>query len=249
MYFPLAFQNDRLYNFSMSQSSKLYRLQIIDSQLDENRLRLEELEKLLNDQTELRKAEEISKEAETKLAEEQKKLRLAELNVKDQRIKIEQNEATLYSGKVRNPKELQDIQNEVASAKRYLDILEDRQLELMVTEEETEAAVEQIHAELLNVQARNAEQQAHLLAEKTSSLQNQERLDVERKAASNALTADEMDLYTQLRKNRRGIAVAKVIDRTCSACGTMLTPALVQSANSPTQLVRCSTCGRILFPG
>ena len=233
----------------MNQSSKLYRLQQIDTLLDQTIARLDELEKLLSDRSTLAQVEEACNNAEEALQTERKKLRQAENNVLEQRIKIEQDESALYSGKMRNPKELQDLQNEVAALKRFLSTLEDRQLEIMITTEEIEAISREAKTALDKVLATMIEQQAHFNAEKTSFLKDKERLEIERQAACNALSAQELDLYTQLRKQKRGIAVARVLDRTCTACGSTLTPALVQAANSPNQIVRCSSCSRILYPG
>lgn len=247
--FPLAFQPNPLYNLSMSLSLKLFRLQQIDSQIDAIRLRLAELEELLQNQVELNDAREKAHQAENKLKEEQKKLHQLEIQSRDYRIKIEQSEATLYSGKVRNPKELQDLQNEVVALKRYLEVLEERQLESMLAVEEAEKFAQTAREELRDVEARTIEKQAHHLSEKNNCAQKLERLEIERKAACEALNAEEYKLYNQLRQSRRGIAVAKIVERTCSACGALLTPALIQYASSSTQTARCPTCGRILFAG
>jgi predicted nucleic acid-binding Zn-ribbon protein len=164
-------------------------------------------------------------------------------------MKIEQDESSLYSGKMHNPKELQDLQKEVASLKRFLTTLEDRQLEIMIQVEEAEGVSNVAKADLDKVQARMVEQNAQFTAEKSKLLKDKDRLEVERQAAYNALSSQEQDLYNQLRKSRRGIAVTRIVDRTCTACGSTLTPALVQAANSPSQIVRCPSCNRILYPG
>jgi predicted nucleic acid-binding Zn-ribbon protein len=233
----------------MSLSLKLYRLQQIDTLIDQTLARLNELDILLSDRSSLEQAEETSRKADEALQAERKKLHQAENNVRDQRIKIEQEEAALYSGKMRNPKELQDLQSEVAALKRYLTTLEDRQLEAMIATEEAENAAKEAKAELNKVQAQMTEQNAHLNAEKSNLLKDKERLELERQAACSAISPQELDLYNQLRKTRRGIAVARILNRTCTACGSTLTPALVQAANSPNQIVRCSSCNRILYPG
>lgn len=46
-------------------------------------------------------------------------LKTAEAEAEAQKIKIEQTEASLYGGSVHNPKELQDLQREVASLKKH----------------------------------------------------------------------------------------------------------------------------------
>ena len=88
----------------MSLPFKLHRLQQFDSQLDQNRARLREIELILSDDSALVEAQRREDAATKRLAYTQKSLRKAEENVKAQKLKIEQTEAALYGGKVRNPK-------------------------------------------------------------------------------------------------------------------------------------------------
>jgi predicted nucleic acid-binding Zn-ribbon protein len=76
-----------------------------------------------------------------------------------------------------------------------------------------------------------------------------DRPGAERKAALPTISATDIGLYEQLRKSRNGVAVTKIVSKACTACGTTLTAALVQTTQSTGQLVRCPTCGRILYPG
>lgn len=233
----------------MSRSFKLYRLQQIDSQLDWTNKRLQEIEAALNEDEALRQANEHAQKADEALQNVRKALRRAEENVHQQRLKIEQSEATLYSGKVSNPKELQDLENEVAALKRYLDVLEDRQLEAMLAEEEA-ASLHQIAAnELEKVRAHFAQRSKALLTEKEKVLTDVTRFTEERQAATRSILERDLETYTQLREKRRGIAVAKVIDRACSACGSTLNAALLHAARSPAKINCCDTCGRILYAG
>src|SRR5574341_261584 len=123
----------------MSQPFKLFRLQQIDSHIDQVQSRLREIEATLNEKAALNEARQHFTDAEANLAEAQKALHRAEENVNAQRVKIEQTEASLYGGKIRNPKELQDLQNESAAFKRFLATLEDRQLEAIIAAEDLEA--------------------------------------------------------------------------------------------------------------
>jgi predicted nucleic acid-binding Zn-ribbon protein len=93
-------------------------------------------------------------------------------------------------------------------------------------------------------------QKNHLLLEEQSGLNSEvSRLEGERLAAASSISPEDMRLYDQLRAQRRGIAVAKVTDRACSACGSTLNATLLQAAHSPSQIARCDTCGRILYSG
>lgn len=227
----------------------MYRLQLIDSRLDQVRSRIREIELALSNHTTLLEMQEIARSAEQDYLDAQKYLRKTEDTTQDQRIKIIQTESVLYGGKVRNPKELQDLQNDVAALKRYLNVLEDRQLEAMLALENAEDIVKQAHIKLDKTQALIIEQQSGMKGELSLLLKTVERLEIERQAAVTAVIPADINLYEQLRKTRRGVAVAIVSAQACGACGSHLTPALVQEASSPTQLIRCTSCGRILYVG
>jgi len=233
----------------MAQSFKLYRLQQLDSHLDRTRARLEEVHQGLNDAHELHQAENQYKLAEVELQTMRKSLQKAEQAVKDQRIKIEMTEAALYGGKVRNPKELQDLQNESAALKRYLVILEDRQLEAMLNEEETQTNSLKVKAALELAQAKQAARQKELFNEQDHLQKDIPRLEEERQVVASTIPADEIGLYDALRRQRRGVAVSLVQNKACNSCGTTLSAKLLDATLTSGQLTRCDGCGRILYIG
>lgn len=233
----------------MSRSFSLYRLQRIDSQMDRLEARLAEIEIALGQDTALRKAKAQVDQASAHLEEELKSLRRAEEAVQGQRIKIEQTEATLYGGKVRNPKELQDMQNEAAALKRYLGVLEDRQLEAMISVEAAENDLAAAKSAQEKSRAESAVKNSSLMAEEENLSRELERLSGERSAATPSIEDQDLALYEQLRKQRRGVAVAKVSDNACDACGSTLNSTLLNMARLPSQIARCDVCGRILYGG
>jgi len=233
----------------MSQISNLYRLQQIDGQLDSSKGNLEHIEKELHNNSPVVNAQQIVTQAEEQHQLISKKLQDAEDKSYETRVKIELSEASLYGGKIQIPKELQELQNEIASLKRLMVSLEDKQLEAMMELEDAESKLMWAREELTEAQARQVEQNAKLNGEKTKLLGQIERLEAERKAALPTISAPDFGLYEQLRNSRNGVAVAKIVSRACNACGTTLTAAMVQTTQSTGQLVRCPTCGRILYPG
>jgi predicted nucleic acid-binding Zn-ribbon protein len=233
----------------MSQISILYRLQQIDTQLDNARSALQTIESKLSDNSLILIEQQDLVQAEQKHHTELKRLREAENKSYDARIKIELAEASLYGGKIQNPKELQDLQNEVASLKRLIITLEDRELEAMIAVEEGEASLLRVKEGLKEIQGEQIEHNAILNGEKTKLLERLERLESERNATLPPISPAELTLYEQLRKSRNGVAVVNISSRACTACGATLTAALIQSSQSTGQLVRCPTCGRILYPG
>jgi len=231
----------------MSASLGLYRLQLVDTRLDEIRARLEEIRQTLENDVELQRLKKQVAETDAALKLTQHTLKQAESEVTKQKVKIEQSEAKLYSGIVKNPKELQDLQNEVASLKRHLTTLEDRQLEAMLDEESAEQANQAMLNKLEQLKARRADQNQTLTAEQADLNKELERFEAERQAARAPLDPELLAVYEELRQRKSGLAIASISEGACAACGTTLTPALNQSARSTTQIQNCPTCGRILF--
>jgi hypothetical protein len=233
----------------MSRPFKLYRLQQIDTQLDWIHTRLLEIDTALQNDASLKQAGETARQSEQAHEAARKALRRIEDEVQQQRIKIEQNESSLYGGKIRNPKELKDLENEVAALKRYLSTLEDRQLDAMLVEEEAAANQKMAAGELEKTRLDFEQRWGELNFEQEKILRDQERLEGERRAAAGSILPEDMAQYVQLRKTRRGVAVAKVVDRACSACGSTLNAALLNAAHSPNQITLCDACGRVLYQG
>lgn len=231
----------------MSAALGLYRLQQVDSQIDQIESRLKTIQQTLENDVELRSANDQLAAAEIKYAQAERALKLSESEVEKQRIKIEQTEASLYGGRVQNPKELQDLQNDAASLKRHLATLEERQLEAMLAMENAEDELRAGKADLARVQSRLKEQHRDLTMEVDTLRKDLERLSSERQAVVRDIAGQTLSVYDQLRQKKRGIAITTVADSSCEACGTTLTPSQQQSARSTSQLFHCPTCGRILF--
>lgn len=233
----------------MSQPFKLYRLQQLDSQLDKMSNRLSEIEAELQDDNALQTARKRSEMAEQNLIDKRKALKRADENVQMQRTKIEQTEATLYSGKVRNPKELQDLENESAALKRYQAVLEDRMIEAMLAEEEAQEVYKGANDEANTQRIILNLTQNKLKKEKSGLEFDLLRVKEERAATLGSIPEHDLALYEQLRNQRRGIAVSKITNKACSACGTTLSATLLHAARNPNQINRCETCRRILYMG
>jgi predicted nucleic acid-binding Zn-ribbon protein len=246
----LAFSVIRLYNHNkMSRPFQLYRLQQLDSQLDGIHAHLREIESALADDSEVSLSREKAAQVNADLQQARLNLRNAEFETQQQRIKIEQTESTLYGGKVHNPKELKDLENEAAALKRQLSVLEDRQLESMLAEEEASKCQRDAAIELEKVLANHHRRLEVLNQDKDKQEKDLNRLEEERRVVAGAIPADDLSVYEQLRQKRRGLAVAKVTDRACAACGSTLNAVLLNAARSPNQLNLCDHCGRILYLG
>ncbi len=231
----------------MSQTLSLYRLQQIDNQIDRAKNRLQAIQRVLDDNAELQKAMEEARLVEEAYNINEKNLKQAETDVKNLHIKIEQIEADLYKGSSHSPKELQDLQNDLAALKRHRVTLEDSQLDAMIASEKAEETLQTARANLQAVKDHLAGQNQNLNQEQESLQKEVERLTTERHAATGGISADIVALYEQLRQQKRGVAVATISDNSCDACGSTLSLAQIQAARSPIQMATCPSCGRILY--
>lgn len=229
----------------MNAILNLYRLQQTDSQIGQIEARLQAIQHTLEHDNALQSAQAQYDNAEKARLAAESSLRQSEGEVTSQKIKIDQAESSLYSGRVQSPKELQDMQKDIASRKRHLSTLEDRQLEDMLRLEEAQSTHASARANLGTVTARVESQNTALISERASLLQQLERATTERQAAHAALDSQNLALYERLRQQRRGVAVTTASEGACNACGAPLPPGLHQQAK--TQLTHCPGCNRILF--
>ena len=231
----------------MSAALGLYRLQQVDSQIDHIQARLKVIQQTLENDAELRAATEQLAASENKYKDAERSLKESEAEAEKQSIKIEQTESSLYGGRVHNPKELQDLQKDVASLKRHLSTLEERELEAMLVAETTEKDLQNAKSILERLQSNLGDQHRDLARERISLHKDLERLNSERQAVMSDIAQRTMATYNQLRQQRRGLAVTTLSDGSCAACGTTLTPSQLQNARSTSQLFYCPSCGRILY--
>src|SRR3954447_17395833 len=126
---------------SMIQASELYRLQEIDLSVHQHHKRLEEIAAQLADNKALTEAQQKVTSDQQVLAPRQTKVRKLEQEIQTNTAKLRQTDENLYSGRVRNPKELQDMQQEIQSLKKRNQELEDVLLETMMSVDTADAAL------------------------------------------------------------------------------------------------------------
>jgi predicted nucleic acid-binding Zn-ribbon protein len=231
----------------MSASLGLYRLQQVDRQIDHIRSQLDNIRRTLENDAELRQS---SKELETAQAghhQASHALKNAEAEVTSQRIKIEQTESSLYGGRVQNPKELQDLQKDIASLKKHLVTLEERELEAMIKAEDVENSLQSAKTKLELIQARLGNEHKKLIEDQSALGIILEQLAEEREASLAPIEINLLQIYENLRQQKRGIAITEVSDNSCASCGATITVSLQQNARSQKQLAHCPSCGRILY--
>ena len=231
----------------MNTSFHLYQLQKIDTETSRIYSRLGEIERSLASDPELEAAKANYQIAADNLQLSQDRNAGLEEEASQKTIKIAQSEASLYGGRIHSPKELQDLQAEIASLKKALAELEDRQMVALADLDEMEAAFLRQQTILNSAEAQRVSSLASLKGEQVMLGTQIQKLTKERDAILSQISTDEVKLYELLKERKRGIAVALITDSTCAACGTTLTAALCQLVRVSPNLQYCPTCGRILY--
>jgi hypothetical protein len=231
----------------MSASLGLHRLQQVDRQIDHVRSQLDSIRQMLENDAELRQSLQQLETAKVNHHHVQHALKNAEAEVEAQKIKIEQAEASLYGGRVQNPKELQDLQRDIASLKKHLTALEERELDAMIKVEDSENTLQSAKTKLELIQARLGSEHKKLLEDQSILIIKLEQLADEREATLAPIESSLVQIYESLRQHKNGVAIAEVSDGACGSCGATITAALQQNARSQKQLAHCPSCGRILY--
>jgi predicted nucleic acid-binding Zn-ribbon protein len=229
-----------------SQATLLYRLQTIDLAITQRQNRLNEIEKTLGANQEVIEAQQRVEAADQNLAPWQSRSRNLDLEIKSIDQKIQSTQQSLYSGTVKNPKELRDMETEIESLRRRQGQLEDEMLEAMVRVEEGQVVVADARQTLSQVQAVWAGSQTDLLGEKQRLESTLENLRSQRKQAASAVEPASLNKYDALRPKKRGQAVALLQGDSCATCGVEQTSMIAQQVRQGSQLVYCASCGRIL---
>jgi len=231
----------------MNLPFSLFRLQTLDTQRQKITKRLAQIEAILN-------ADELVKAKlhEKKLAEEDLAVKQSQTNkiaseTSEKRLKLELNQVQLFGGKIRNPKELQDLQAESEALKRTIQKLEDAHFQALMEQEEAQKKLTESEQAYQSAVNQKATENSMLAGERGNLTAEMDNLNAQRAALTQTLPADIVSQYESLLRTKGGKAVAAIVDDGCEACGVELSPRDMQAVRSANTLLRCKTCGRILY--
>jgi predicted nucleic acid-binding Zn-ribbon protein len=233
----------------VSTVRQLYQLQLVDSEWEERSQRLALVEERLGESGDLIRAREAVVETKDSLSALRAQLRALELDVAAVAAKLKQNQDRLYGGRVRNPKELSNLQDEAAALRRRRSELEDEQLELMITIEEEEAELAERQARLRQIETSWRDDQASLQAEKGELEQRLAELGEERDGMRACIGAADLASYDDLCQGQGGIAVARLRRGICQACGVDVPTSMARAVERGEGMHYCPICNRLLFGG
>lgn len=233
----------------MSKIGKtLYKLQQIELDLQKNKARLGEIEILLANDKPVQRAQKLLEEAETTLKPIQVSLRDLELQVQTTKQKRESSEKRLYSGTVSNSKELQELEQNIDSLKRWQSELEDKQLELMLEIEDANTILDEAQSNLDSVLVQSASNNQELLSEKRRLESAVETLTQSRLDVVSQVDEADIALYEKMKPQMASRPVSTLSSEgNCAICGVLQINTHAQAIRRSDEIMRCANCNRILI--
>jgi predicted nucleic acid-binding Zn-ribbon protein len=230
----------------VSSATLLYRLQTLDLAITQRRARIQEIDALLSGDERVLRAQGALEEAEMTLKPLQTRSRDLDLEIKSVAQKIKLTDENLYSGKIKNPKEMSEMQEEIASLQRHQSQLEDELLEMMMRADDGQVLVASAKKALAEAKAAQTSDQSHLTGERGQLEDELAGLEAQRIEGASAIDADSLRAYEALRPRKGGHPVALLQGDSCTACNVEQTSIVTQQVWQGHSLVYCAICGRIL---
>lgn len=230
----------------MSYLYQLIKLQTLDHTIAEDKSKLGNILRAKQEPSELIERRQAVDTLGQKIQKLKTHLKDEELELGSVSDKLSQNQQRMYSGKVKNPKALQDLELESESLGRRQTVLEDQMLETMTVLETDELQYDEQSA-VLTAQEETWQQ-------KLASLENEQR-DValrlneylsERTKQTAKIEGSLLKEYEHLLKSKKGLAVCPVSYEMCQGCRVTVNNAVIRAIDHG-EIVQCPNCQRILY--
>ncbi len=231
----------------MSQARVLYDLQQIDTEIRTKKQRLGEVLRLQKEPPALLAARESAAAAEAELKRVRARHKALTDEIAALADKTKRSEDRLYSGVVKNPKELNDLQHEIEALGRRRGALEDEALQAMMTVDERQTSSQAADAERDHLASQFDASVVSLKAEQQALAVQLNRLLEKRQQQAAMAQPALLKAYDQLILEKRGLAVAALRHNKCQGCQVTLSASTIRAAGEG-KLVRCDSCGRLLCP-
>jgi predicted nucleic acid-binding Zn-ribbon protein len=225
-------------------AAELFKLQSLDTELEAKQGALSVLQGHLENCDGLNDAREGVERARRELRELETNEKDLELQDEELSTHLAAMEKKLYSGSVNNPKELNDLNTDVAMLKRRRQDLDERVLILMDEVEAARTALAAAEEDLQRAEAEAHDRQQSLAQERDQTLRAISELEGKREGQLRQVPEAALGQYDVVRERRRP-AVASVDRGVCSGCRVEIPDSLIKEARR--QLTFCSSCNRILF--
>jgi len=229
----------------MSIAQQVFHLQELDTSIEADRQNLHHLTCQLGETQAMIKLRAEFDGLQKHLEEIKKQQQSLQWEDDDISSKLNKLENDLYSGRISNPKELTNLEQDIGMLKANRNKIDDKILALM---DEVESVTEQVAS--LGDQYKNMEADWKVDQQKLAGDIEQLKAVLAQEEQEKLTLVDGIDpqiieLYNDL-KLKRKTAVAKVTQGVCSGCRIQLPSTDLQRVRSGS-VVQCSSCSRILY--
>lgn len=230
---------------------RLLDLQALDTKIDQLAHRrkslpeIAELEKLAGEHSRLRDA---AVSANTQAGDLEQQRERADKDVEMVRSRKDRDQKRLDAGQVSAARELESLQNEIASLERRQSELEEIELEIMEKLEAAQQEAGNLASQRDDVARRAREVQAARDAAWQQIDAESAEAKAEREAVAAEIPDDLLNLYEKARATGHGVGAAAIRQRRCEGCRLELDPVTLNTimGTDPDAIVRCEECRRIL---
>lgn len=230
----------------MNQAQAMYRLQQTELTILRAQKRIDEIQEALENDAAMQQARQQLDDADAVLKPLRAQQRDLDHQIQSTLDKRKTTEERLYSGNVKNPKELSDMQQEIESLGRWHKELEDRLLETMLEVDEAQEAYDAAEANLEAVTREVEAKQSELIKEKNTL---QSEIDAQKEIQSSVLPLihdENKKRYNRLKPRKANQPVSLLNGTTCTVCGVAQIDSVVQEVRRGEDIITCKNCGRIL---
>jgi predicted nucleic acid-binding Zn-ribbon protein len=225
----------------------LYQVQQVDTELAQLRAALAKLDSGAELKTELAAAENEYKTLLSRHHTAEAESRALELEIATLQEKKAKFESQLYGGTVRNPRQLSDLQDEVAMLDREVTKLEDRELELMETLESQRSQLSSRAADLAEMKQQLETVLSNYAARSATLSEQIAALEPKRKELATGVTASLLKRYEQIRTRQSNLGLVRVKTGSCPGCRVGLASELLKELRTGRVGITCDNCGRLLY--
>ena len=230
----------------MNPALQLYQLQELELEARNAGRRLKAISAALADGADMQAAQDRCQAARDVLKPLRTRLRDLELDTAGNEEKIRNTGQQLYSGAVKSPREMQDMQLEVAALTRRNGDLETWTLETMLAIEVAEGQLAEAKSAQAEVVDRRGDEHRVLLQEQEMLKASLPQLEARRQKALAQIAPELQKQYLALKPRKGGQPLARMNGNSCALCGVSQTLTAEREVRLGRKLVACANCGRIL---
>jgi len=230
----------------MNQLQALYRLQMLESSLDEAKVRLAEVETALQNDKQVKQALNLLHSRQQDNHRLHGVVTDLDLEIAALNTKMTEVEQMLFGGQISNPREVQERQDELESLKRRATKLNHELAAARQSHAQTQTAVQEAEEMLALAQSEASTENQELAREHQALQQDMRQWLQERKSVLGLVDPEHYRVYKTLKAKKKGVAVARLQEDACSVCRAEQNLTIIRQVRQAKEFTQCTNCARIL---